>query len=892
MRAIRLAVIIACAVGFLTLSASAAADHRTRPSENLRALGHSPHPATFFGVPAAQRNINSDIAFWGDLIFNGNYDGFRIIKNNPGNPREITWAHCTGDQGDIVVWEDILVRSWNSPAPAGATCDGEPVPQGFEGFHVWDISDLRDPELVGSVELSARPEADMPGCGSHTATLVPDLENDRVVIFNATSGGNALLPPDLADCDWLDSIQVPLDDPGEASHLHREPLEGGHAAHDSGAILGDVNKLAVASGHMSNVFDIGENDTPGGSIEDPAPLYTIEEPGVCNEGDPVLCNGNWHSASTTWDGEVVILGWEPGGGSQPECEATDPVVKKSAFFYDADTGEKLGQWTLPRPQSAAENCTIHNYNVVPTRDGYILVVGNYQAGTWVVDFSDPANPVTLGWSDPPPLPQVTNPAGQLVNELGGAWSSYWYNGFIYESEITKGLNVFKYTGRETAKAIKLPHLNPQTQEFSLPPPDLHSDNMKLLKNLPKVDTATQSDLAFQGKYAYAGTYSGLRVIDISKPWDAKQVSFTPCNGGQFDVSVWGDLAFASVDTPQTNDGCSAQNTNYTATPNAWEGVRVFDISEPRDPRLIKSIATDCGSHTHTLVPAGKKKLYIYVSSYGLTPGSLGPSCAQMHGKISVIQVDRKRPWRSEVVAEPTVNVPVFDASRLELDDMLPPGSLLDTTGCHDITVLVPRELAAAACLSVGQLWDISRPKSPRMIEQFNTPAVKAWHSASFTWDGRRVAFGDEAGGGSLGRCREEDFPDTGAIWIYDVRTGAELGNYKLPRFFGEDDHCTMHNYNFVPGIDRDIIVSAAYHGGTTVADVSDPANPVEIGWYEAMGPHATTWSSYWHNGFVYANDIERGFDVFSIDHRSLRGAANLKRDNPQTQERLFRRGRH
>jgi hypothetical protein len=89
---------------------------------------------------------------------------------------------------------------------------------------------------------------------------------------------------------------------------------------------------------------------------------------------------NWHSASFTWDGEVLILGWEPGGGAAPECEATDPPVTKSAFFYNAHTGEKLEQWTLARPQSAEENCTIHNYNVVPIRGRYILTSGNYQAG--------------------------------------------------------------------------------------------------------------------------------------------------------------------------------------------------------------------------------------------------------------------------------------------------------------------------------------------------------------------------------------------------------------------------------------------------------------------------------------------------------------------------------
>jgi hypothetical protein len=171
----------------------------------------------------------------------------------------------------------------------------------------------------------------------------------------------------------------------------------------------------------------------------------------------------------TWDGEVMVAGWEPGGGAEPECEATDPAIDKSMFFYDAATGAKLGTWVLPRPQSAAENCTIHNYNIVPLRSGrYVAVSGNYQAGTWATDFTDPANPVTVGWSDPPPLPQVVNPAGQLVNELGGAWSSYWYNNFIYESEITKGLHIFRLSDPATDGTVRLPHLNPQTQEFSQP----------------------------------------------------------------------------------------------------------------------------------------------------------------------------------------------------------------------------------------------------------------------------------------------------------------------------------------------------------------------------------------------------------------------------------------
>jgi hypothetical protein len=449
--ALRLAVLTVCAVGLLALPATAAADHGSRPhTQNMHALGHSPDFGSFL-LPDGQRDANSDLAFWGNLVFHGDYDGFRILRDSPGNPKLISRTRCNGDQGDIVVWGDVLVRAWNAPKAEPRSCDGTTVPAGFEGMHIWDISDLEDPVLVGDVELSARPQADSPGCGTHTLTLVKDPDANRVIIYNATSGGNTLLPPADQECDWIDIVQVPLGNPGAASHVRREPLMGGHAAHDNGVILGDVNMLATASGHMSNVFSIED------SLTDPEHLYTIEEPGVCNTGGP-LCNGNWHSAAFTWDGEVIIMGWEPGGGSLPECEATDPPVKKSAFFYDADTGAKLGQWTLPRPQSAAENCTIHNYNTVPLRNGrYVLVSGNYQAGTWVTDFTNPASPVTLGWSDPPPL---------VPTQLGGAWSAYWYNGFIYESEISVGLNVFRFSGGETAGAIRVPHLNPQTQEFS------------------------------------------------------------------------------------------------------------------------------------------------------------------------------------------------------------------------------------------------------------------------------------------------------------------------------------------------------------------------------------------------------------------------------------------
>jgi hypothetical protein len=468
----------AVALALVASPAVAGADHATRPhTQNIHAKGHSAHPASFEGDPDGVRHISSDIAFQGNLAFNGNYDGWRVIDvSDSDNPVELAHPSCNGDQGDIAVYGSILVRSWNSKKTTPRTCLGTTVPAGWEGVHVFDVSDPVNPVLKAALELP---------CGSHTITVAGVSGNRLILYSNNSSSSGCGVGLDLAGQnllgDFMDVIAVPLGNLAGASLVNRVPLAGPATnirtgCHDAAVIRGTVNLAACASGDTVNVFSI---DAPrGGTLENPQFLYTIQEPGVGQAGTP----GRWHSAAFTWDGKVLVLGWEPGGGGAPFCTANGTPVPvgggvfvaqtdthKSAFFYDAATGQKLGQWVLPRPQTLDENCTIHNYNVVPLRSGrHVLVSGNYQAGTWVTDFTDPAHPQTIAWSDPPPLGKVTMPNGELVNELGGAWSSYWYNNFIYESEITKGLNVFRVSDSVTAGAIPLARLNPQTEEFSLP----------------------------------------------------------------------------------------------------------------------------------------------------------------------------------------------------------------------------------------------------------------------------------------------------------------------------------------------------------------------------------------------------------------------------------------
>jgi hypothetical protein len=429
--------LIAAALMILPAAApSAAEDPAVDPfatftySGNMKPVGSSLRP------PPSPGLYNSDLAFWGTKAYQGTYDGFRIIDiANPSKPEQlIDYRACSGssasNQGDVIVWGDILVRSWNSATTGvGTTCGGQMVLPGFEGLHIFDVKDPKQPRLVGQVQLP---------CGSHTATGVPDPANARLLVYNSASS---------ATCPWIEIVSVPLATPSAAALVNLAPT--GRGCHDTNVILGSAMYAACAGGNGFTVFSIG--GARGGTLTNPVELYRRTVDGV----------SIGHTAAFSWDGEVLIFGHEPGGGSAPRCRAEDPDVLKSLFFYKAVDGTPLGTWVLPRPQTAAENCTVHNLNVVPTTDGSrILVSGNYQSGIAVVDFTDPAAATEIAFADPAPL------AATL--QLGGDWSTYWYNGHIYESDITRGLLVWELDDDRVRGALTLPHVNPQTQDFTIP----------------------------------------------------------------------------------------------------------------------------------------------------------------------------------------------------------------------------------------------------------------------------------------------------------------------------------------------------------------------------------------------------------------------------------------
>jgi WD40 repeat protein len=400
----------------------------------------------------------------------------------------------------------------------------------------------------------------------------------------------------------------------------------------------------------------------------------------------------------------------------------------------------------------------------------------------------------------------------------------------------------------------------------------NSPNMRLDYSLSDTFSGrTHSDIAFWGNIGVAGNYDGFRVFNT----DTHQLitSFL-CRGPQNDVSLYPAsnghlLLFLSNDTPQTNGAttCSQNRLSDTTAcgPSCFEGIRIFDLADPAAPQLIKAVYTDCGSHTHTLVPdLANNRVLLYVSSY---PSSTGPNCQSPHAKISIVAVPLDSPTSASVISTPPIDAPAYIG-----------------VGCHDITVFMAIHRAVASCQSQAQLWDISDPANPDTLHPVRLfrAGVNFWHSAEFTWDGQYVVTDDES---FTGTCSPGN---DGQISIWRVSDGQLMSTYMIPRSQG-GTYCSVHNGNLIPVAGRYLLVAAWYGGGTSVIDFTDPTSPHEIAFYDATGNPAPSdaWSSYWYNGKIYTNDIGRGQDVFNLILPSNVYGATFTHLNAQTQEDLI-----
>jgi hypothetical protein len=415
-----------------------------------------------------------------------------------------------------------------------------------------------------------------------------------------------------------------------------------------------------------------------------------------------------------------------------------------------------------------------------------------------------------------------------------------------------------------------------------------------------------SDLAFQSNHLFQGNFYGVSIYDISNPANATLLTSLVCPGGQGDVSVYKNLLFMSVEMPNGRLDCGTKGFPPEPPPPAGEekekkfrlpaaqkdrfrGVRIFDISEIKNPKQVAAVQTCRGSHTHTLVvdPNDKENVYIYVSGTSFVrqpeelPGCSGgepdkdPNTALF--RIDVIKVPVAAPQDAKVVSSPRVFIDPRTGAMNGLNNGGTHGKKgmekpADTDQCHDITVYSAIGLAAGACSGNGILLDIKDPVHPKRLDAVNDPNYSYWHSASFSNDGTKVVFTDEWGGGLGARCRANDPNKWGADAIFRLKDNklSFANYYKLPAAQGDTENCVAHNGSLIPVPGRDIEVQAWYQGGVSVVDFTDASQPFEIAYFD-RGPIdpkmlvlGGDWSAYWYNGFIYASEIARGLDVFEL----------------------------
>jgi hypothetical protein len=451
---------------------------------NLELVAHRDRPQGFvntanmgdFGV------ADSDLAFGGNYVFQGNFNGFQVWDvSNPASPKIRTTFVCPGGQGDPSVFRNLLfisVEETRGRVDCGTQGVKDTVSaERFRGVRIFDISNIDHPRQIAAVQTCR---------GSHTHTLVTDAR-DPANLYVYVSGTSSVRPnAELAGCSGrrpeddpntslfrIEVIRVPLAAPQDAK-IVSQPRIFADAA--TGAIAGlyrggnhGVGTQNTAETNMCHDITVyPEIGLAAGACSGNGILLDISDVANPKRIDEVVDPNfaYWHSATFNNDGTKVLYTDEWGGGTQPRCRATDrPEWGADAIFTLSNRKlHPAGYFKLPAPQTATENCVAHNGSLIPVPGRDIMVQAWYQGGISLVDFSDPSHPKEIAYFDRGPMD-----ANKLA--LGGFWSAYWYNGNIYGSEIGRGLDVFKLKPSEhlsqneidAALLVKMDRFNPQLQ---------------------------------------------------------------------------------------------------------------------------------------------------------------------------------------------------------------------------------------------------------------------------------------------------------------------------------------------------------------------------------------------------------------------------------------------
>lgn len=491
-----LAVASAALLGVTLLPTAIAADDPGLPSTDDPRVGLAVDAVASLGIEHRAQvtkaetglsGFNSDMAFTGDYVLQGNYDGFSAIDiSDPTNPTVRMTVVCPGGQGDLNVYGNLVFQSVEENrgrVDCGTQGNGSRAQESrFRGVRIWDISDLDNPIQVAGIQTCR---------GSHTNRLVEDPNDpDHVYIYNNGTGGQrdrgekVHTPDGFVDgrCDrglsdpnpsshMIEIIKVPVADPAAASVVKEWRL---FADEETGAVNGLQNG-PTRTGHPCTdvpnpITGTGDSCTPARASYSPSPntntchditvypeiglaagacqgngiLIDISDPADPQRLDEVADENfaYWHSANFNNDGTTVMFTDEWGGGSGARCVANHNLAWGANAFFTIDRSgptpklEFQSYYKLPVAQGTTENCVAHQANILPVPGRDVMIQAWYQGGASLFDFSDPANVQEIGFWDRGPISESA-----LV--LGGFWSTYWYNGKVVGDEIHRGLDVME-----------------------------------------------------------------------------------------------------------------------------------------------------------------------------------------------------------------------------------------------------------------------------------------------------------------------------------------------------------------------------------------------------------------------------------------------------------------
>jgi hypothetical protein len=450
-------------------------------------------------------------------------------------------------------------------------------------------------------------------------------------------------------------------------------------------------------------------------------------------------------------------------------------------------------------------------------------------------------------------------------------------------------------------------------------------------------TFVNSDLAFRGNLVYQGNFAGFSIWDVSDPSAPTMLSVVPCITSQGDPTIVGHLLFVSAEGGGNRNDCA--KGGVTDPKDHMAGVRIFDVSNPRAPKLVKNVQTCKGSHTHTLIPHPTDKgiVYLYVSgSQGARPDTELAGCKNGNNpadetnsmfRLDVIKVPLARPQDAAVVTGARVFTglgpaparggrarPARAMSAADSAEM----AAIGPTGprnCHDVTAYPAMGLLAGACASYGLLVDVSNPERPVRLDAVADTNFSLWHTAVFSNDGKKVVFTDEWGGGTSPNCQAIHPLEMGGnttLVIGSDKKYKQHAYYKINTGQSPLENCVSHNGGLIPVPGRDLMVQGWYQGGVNLIDFTDADKPFEIGFFDrgpvdappaggeaaaisrARGTIAGSWGAYWYNGYIYSSEMARGLDILELTPSAQLSAneiaaaklVRMEEYNPQSQPKI------